>query len=405
MRYAGETEVTAQFSDITQTYLAETDLSHRKTLGQYFTPRNLREQLLSQLPPIKGASVLDPACGTGEFLQSAKNYFPGCKLFGWEIDAKLARLSRKAVPSAKITRTDSLWKDLRQQFEFVIGNPPYFEFKPDSTLREKYADVISGRANIFAMFVKLGLESLKPNGYLAFVIPPSMNNGAYFSGVRNYIMEHANIEYLSIQDSSSLFDQAQQTVMLMVLKKGPNGGSFIFRKNGLTIFTPDPSRLKRAFRGKTTMKELGLEVRTGRIVWNQHREKLSDSRNGTIPLIRAHNITPSGLVLGNSSATAQYIHSSDFDTGPAIVVNRVTGAARNVRLKAALVEPGIKFVGENHVNVIYPPEGMPHKSARKLLERVLTQISSADTIDTMKLVTGNTQISRTELQCLLPLKV
>lgn len=397
--------MTAQFDSLTEKYIEETDLAHRKALGQYFTPRCLREHLLSRLPRISGASVLDPACGTGEFLRSAEDYFPRCRLFGWEIDSRLARLSRRTVPSAKIDRSDSLRKVCRRQYDFVIGNPPYFEFTPDGSLREKYGDVISGRANIFAMFVKLGLQLVRPDGYLAYVIPPSMNNGAYFSGVRKYIMEHANIEYLSIQDSPSLFDRAQQTVMLMVLKKSPNTGSYVFSKNGITIFTPDPNQLRRAFNGKTTLKELGLSIRTGRIVWNQHRDKLTDSRKGTVPLIRAHNITPAGLVLGNRSDFSQYIRSTDFDTGPAIVVNRVTGAARNVRLKAALVKPGLKFVGENHVNVIYPPDNMPSKTALGLLKKVLTQISTKETIDTMKLVTGNTQISRTELECLMPIEL
>lgn len=395
--------MTEQFNNLTRKYLDEADLTHRKALGQYFTPRQLREHLLSKLPRIKGASVLDPACGTGEFLLSAKDYFPGCRLFGWEIDTRLARLSRKAVPSADIKRTDSLQQDSRTQFDFVIGNPPYFEFKPDRILKDRYRYVISGRANIFAMFVKLGLDLVRPHGYLAYVIPPSMNNGAYFSGVRKYIMDNANIEYLSIQDSSSLFDKAQQTVMVMVLKKSPNKGSYVFSKSGITIFTPNPAELKRAFRGKTTLRELGLVVRTGKIVWNQHREKLTGNSSGAIPLIRAHNITSDGLVLDRRSDNSQYIRVDDFDTGPAIVVNRVTGAARNVHLKAALIEPGFKFVGENHVNVIYPPDGMPSGKALQLLKKVLAQVGSGETIEAMKLVTGNTQISRKELECLMPL--
>ncbi|MEE8575726.1 MAG: N-6 DNA methylase, partial [candidate division Zixibacteria bacterium] len=177
-----------QFNHLTEKYLNETNLAHRKALGQYFTPKDLRLHLLSKLPQTKAPRILDPACGSGEFLISAGDYFGECTLHGWEIDPKLVRLSRRAVQNASIKRTDSLREESRQLFDFVIGNPPYFEFRPDQTQREKYRDVIAGRANIFSMFVKLGLDALKPGGYLAYVIPPSMNNGAYFARLRELII-------------------------------------------------------------------------------------------------------------------------------------------------------------------------------------------------------------------------
>lgn len=397
--------MTTDFNSLTKKYIDETDLAHRKAFGQYFTPRPLREHLLSALPKAAGASILDPACGTGEFLLSAKEYFPKCRLHGWEIDRKLVKMTRKIVPSADIRQTDSLREDPEPQFDFVIGNPPYFELKPDSELKERYHDVISGRANIFAMFVKLGLRLVRPNGYVAYVIPPSMNNGAYFTALRRFIIKHAKIEYLAIEESASLFDKAQQAVMILVLKKCANRGDYVFEKNGISVFSTDTATLKRAFRGKTTLKELRMSVRTGRIVWNQHRDKLTTRHKNAIPLIRAHNITKDGLVLENSSDRPQYIRFDGYDSGPAIVVNRVTGTATKVSLKAALIEPGFHFLGENHVNVIFPPPGLGQKKAVSILQRVVDQINSPATSDTMRLVTGNTQISRTELECLLPLNL
>lgn len=396
---------TDRYNSRSKRYLDQTELTHRKSLGQYFTPREVREHLLRQLPRNKNATVLDPACGSGEFLVSAGEYFAGCRLFGWEIDANLVRLSKRAVPQAAVEQADSLVKTCRQQFDYVIGNPPYFEFKPGQSLKEEYRAVITGRPNIFSMFVKLGLDLLKPGGYLAYVIPPSMNNGAYFAGLRDYIISNANIEYLHILDSSTLFHSARQMVMIMVLRKGANKGSYVFRKNGLTIFSPDADKLRRAFRRKTTLSELGITVRTGRIVWNQHRDKLTHSSGGAVPLIWAHNITEKGLVLKRDGDKAQYVRTGTFDTGPAVVVNRVTGASKNVRLRAALVKPGLRFVGENHVNVLYPPDSLALRDQIKLLTAVCRQINAPETSETMRLVTGNTQVSRTELMQLMPLDV
>ena len=99
-----------RFNSNSKKYLEQTELRHRKSLGQYFTPREVREHLLRQLPRKKNAAVLDPACGSGEFLVSAGEYFNHCRLFGWEIDRKLVELSRQAVPDAAIEQGDSLVK-------------------------------------------------------------------------------------------------------------------------------------------------------------------------------------------------------------------------------------------------------------------------------------------------------
>jgi len=63
-----------ELTDATIKYIKETDINYRKSLGQYFTPKSVREALLSRLPnTIRNPKVLDPACGTGEFLITAKN--------------------------------------------------------------------------------------------------------------------------------------------------------------------------------------------------------------------------------------------------------------------------------------------------------------------------------------------
>jgi len=279
--------MSSQFHELSHNYLINTELKHRKLYGQYFTPKFVREYLISKLPKIENPKILDPANGSGEFLVTANEYFDNPELHGWEIDSNLVELSKKLIPNAKIKNLDSLKENYDESFDFVIGNPPYFEYKPDLEIKNKFKDVINGRSNIFSMFIKLGLDMLKPNGYLAYVIPPSMNNGAYFSKLRDYIINRSNIEYINILDSSDMFHDAQQTVMIMILKKGKNYGDFIFRKNGISIFSINPKKLYEAFEGKTTLKELGFNIKTGRVVWNQHKDKLTNEKSDNVPLIWA----------------------------------------------------------------------------------------------------------------------
>lgn len=403
----------AEFHDLTVKYLQETDINHRKATGQYFTPRTIREELLNHLPKnIKNPKVLDPACGTGEFLLSACQYFNNPKLYGWEIEEKLIEIARQIVPEAYLKNTDSLYESTKEKFDFVIGNPPYFEFKPKNGLKEKFQSVVNGRPNIFSFFIKLGLDLLKPGGYLAYVVPPSMNNGLYFAELRKYIIQQGNIEYLSILNNSKLFHRALQSTMLLVIKKIKNKGDYIFRKNGITIFTEKPERLKKSFENKTTLHDLGYTVKTGRLVWNQNKDLLTNEKNN-IPLIWSHNITENGLKLTNHNKKYQYVKIDDCDFGPAIVVNRITGTVKKGQLKAAIIPKQMKFIAENHVNVIFPPSenqqlsltSAAKKSGKNDLQKIVNQLTSKEKLAVLQYITGNTQISKTELEKLFPLNI
>lgn len=400
-----------EFHPATIRYIKKTPAAHRKFKGQYFTPQSIREKLLSQLPrKIKSPKIIDPACGTGEFLISAQEYFQSPQLYGWEIEKELVTITKEVVPKAKIKLADTLQEKIKPEYDFVIGNPPYFEFKPKELTRRKFAQVINGRINIFNLFIKIGLDLLKPNGYLAYVIPPSMNNGAYFAKLRDYIVQNANIEYLIIIKDSKLFHKAQQTVMLLVLKKTKNKGDYIFQKNGIRIFTPNSDLLKKAFKQKTTLKDLGYQVKTGRLVWNQNKKLLTNDSQKGIPLIWSRNITSKGLKIPGNFEKPQYVKVDNYDYGPAIVVNRITGSVGKAKLKAALVPEGMKFIAENHVNVIFPSKQLnliqTSKNQKALnLEEILNQLRSPQKAKLIHYITGNTQISKTELENLFPINI
>ena len=98
-----------QFTPATEEYIKKTKIKYRKKMGQYFTPKFVRDKLLHQLPQKRNPLILDPACGSGEFLLSAKGYFKNCRLVGWEIDCTLTRMVKKLYPEMTIIATDSLF--------------------------------------------------------------------------------------------------------------------------------------------------------------------------------------------------------------------------------------------------------------------------------------------------------
>lgn len=392
----------SEFHELTEQYLEETPIGHRKLNGQYFTPKTVREELLSHLPKNSHhPKILDPACGTGEFLASAKNYFRQPQLYGWDIEAKLVQITRKIVPQARLKIIDSLTVNTAEKFDYIIGNPPYFEFKPDPELKRKFDSVINGRANIFSFFIKLGLDLLKPNGYLAYVVPPSMNNGRYFTKLRQYIINTGNIEYLSVLSNSKIFHQALQSTMLLVIKKSPNKGDYLFKKNDLSIFTEDPKKLEQSFKNKATLYDLGYFVKTGRLVWNQNKDLLTMEKNNSVPLIWAHNITDNGLKFFHKKNKYQYVRVKNYDSGPAIVTNRIIGTVKKGQLRAAIIPKGMRFIAENHVNVIFPNSDESNNS----LQEIIRQLMSKEKLEVLQYITGNTQISKNELENLFPLNI
>ena len=386
-------------------YLKNTDIKKRKKLGQYFTPKSMRELLLSKLPKKDNADILDPACGSGEFLLSCKKYFKNPILYGFDIDKKLINIASKLVKNASIKNFDFLNIDInKKKYDYIIGNPPYFELKLNEEIKKKYFDIIKGRVNIFSLFIKTGLDLLKDGGYLAYVVPPSMNNGAYFSKLREYIIKNSSLEYLHIIDGADNFHLANQKVMLIILKKtnSKKSSKYIFKKNGITIFTEDKNFLNKSYKNTVSLKDIGYTVKTGGIIWNEHKEKLTNDKNNSTLLIWASNINNGKIIIGYTKGKPQYIKNISNDLiikSRVVVVNRITGSSKDINIKAAIVNEK-EFVCENHVNVIYMSK---NANCNYSLEDIFKALQDKTNIKVMRLISGNTQISKTELERLLPI--
>ena len=409
--------LTEEYTKESVDYLNKADLKKRKNLGQYFTPKSIRELLLSKLPKKDNADILDPACGSGEFLLSCEKYFKNPKLNGFEIDKNLVGIASKLVKNSNIKNIDALNIDAndnnKNKYDYVIGNPPYFEIKLNEKLKAKHYDIIKGRVNIFSLFIKIGLEALKDGGYLAYVVPPSMNNGAYFSKLREYIIKNSSLEYLHIIDGADNFHSANQKVMLIILKKTntKKSNKYIFKKNGITIFTEDKKFLNGAYKNTVSLKEIGYGVKTGSIVWNEHKKELTNDKNNSTLLIWSSNIVNGKIIIPIPKACGslsknkpQYIKNIPNDLiirSRVVVVNRITGSLKDINIKSAIVNKK-EFVCENHVNVIYP---LKNANPNYSLEDILNALQDETNMEVMRLISGNTQVSKTELERLLPIKI
>lgn len=157
----------------------------RGILDEYYTDqkiveavRNLIKELLKNRKEI---SVLEPSVGTGNFLYAVKELSSNKTISAFEINETTAKIAKILHPEATINlrsfETEFIdekgnKKELSQQYDLVIGNPPYGEHRGlykglgEEPKLSKYEDY----------FVKRSLDVLKDEGVLAMVLPSGWLN-------------------------------------------------------------------------------------------------------------------------------------------------------------------------------------------------------------------------------------
>jgi SAM-dependent methyltransferase len=113
---------------------------------------------LSRLGVPPGATVLEPGCGSGNFLAFAGK---GMHFTGIELDSLSGRIAKARFPSHDI-RIES-FRDTRlpeASFDAVVGNPPFADVK---------LDYRGERFSLHDFFFAKSLDALKPGGILALV--------------------------------------------------------------------------------------------------------------------------------------------------------------------------------------------------------------------------------------------
>ncbi len=367
----------------------ETSIAFHKSLakevradqGIYFTPKKVRDLLFEALSSlqVKPTLLLEPSFGTGELLLDALERYP-VPCVGIE---KHPALHASIQSNSKIETvcTDFLtWKDPRS-FDLIVGNPPFVGCSQKSP-------ALTGRSNTYILFLyKCLTEHLAPGGTLAFVLPTSLYNSSYYEPMRQYLYKNTTIQRLETLDKPGFHDTTQET-LLLVLQKSPGKGEYFFPYKKMYL-SPYAAELTQLVQGTTTLENLGLGVKTGNIVWNQHKDHLAST--GTL-LLYSSNVKE-GLVYPPLKLPKQQYLRSDKPTidGPVILVSRGYGNTYHFHY-ARVEEKG--FYAENHLNVIYPktPEGIVQ------LDKVIANFKDPRLLRYLERFVGNGALSARELE-------
>jgi adenine-specific DNA-methyltransferase len=209
--------------------------SFSRALGHVATPTKVVEFMVKLAEPVscRECRVLEPGCGDARFLRAfAQKYGTQHKLVGIEINREVAVQARKLVGRfATIIEADFLLYNPRDNFDIIIGNPPYgivgdFSHYPIHLLRsrkEEYKKSIKtwrGKYNIYGAFIEKAVHLLAPKGKLVFIVPTTWMILDDFSLLRHFLSQHG---HLTVFYLGRIFPGVNVSAIVLLLEKGKNG--------------------------------------------------------------------------------------------------------------------------------------------------------------------------------------
>jgi len=226
--------------------------------------------------------ILDPACGSGAFLNQAVNFLVQEHKFADDIIAELTNsplrlfdtdiailenniygvdINEESIEIAKL----SLWLRTAQQgrklsnlsnnikcgnsliddpavagdkafnwqnefpevfakggFDVVIGNPPYVRqelFKEIKPYLEKQYKCYNSIADLYTYFIEKGIQLMNSNGVFSYILPNKFIKANYGKEIRKVIYENAHLELLFDFDDFPVFDEATTYPLIFIIKK------------------------------------------------------------------------------------------------------------------------------------------------------------------------------------------
>lgn len=201
---------------------------------EYYTPQKLIKKMwgLAYKHGYGGGPLLEPALGTGEYLQYAPE---GADITAYEISEHSATIAKILYPHANIIiqpfektfiENNYTVKDrVEPKYDLVIGNPPYGGF---DIVKSRYFEMGEMKhvkpKNWAEYFIRRSVDLLKPKGLLVFVVGALIEGGGRLfldtgdSHVKKYLFDNTYLSE-SYLLPNGVFERTEVTSEIIVLKK------------------------------------------------------------------------------------------------------------------------------------------------------------------------------------------
>lgn len=228
--------------------------SEQKLRGAYYTPLQLADAMVELFASQNIATVLEPSCGDGVFLDSLKNLKlldKVRKVTAVEIDPDEAEKVRsRYLDFGQIEVCTEDFFDYynrvlgKESFDLILGNPPYIRYQYlKESQREMQSEILTSHGmkankliNAWVAFIVACVQLLSENGKIAFVIPAEILQVAYAEDLRLYLANNlAKITLIAFEQL--VFPDIEQEVVIFIGEKGKEEkGIRIIEMNNLDGF-------------------------------------------------------------------------------------------------------------------------------------------------------------------------
>ncbi len=211
-------------------YISCKNIGNRKATGSYYTSTKVVKKLIGHLTIKEDEKVLDPCCGTGNFLLQLPSYVSVDNIYGNDIDKISVKITRLNIALkyadadidmiyAHITEKNYLLDEKMERFEYIIGNPPWgYDFSDQETeyIRKIYKTAVGKNIESYDLFIEQGIKHLSDGGFLSFVLPEAVLNVKSHMPIRQFIMDNNSIKHLDFLGNA--FDGVQCPSIILQLE-------------------------------------------------------------------------------------------------------------------------------------------------------------------------------------------
>lgn len=256
-------------NELVDLYTRRVGITHRKQLGQFFTPEKIAHFMVSWILESNPGTIMDPAFGLGVFGQEIHRQRPIVSIKGVEIDSEIGEFVRQTIGFPKINlRIEDYLRIWHKNIPAIICNPPYFRFQhlEDreyilNSFREYTGVKFSGYTNAASLFLLKSIYELAPNGRLAYIMPLEFLNTGYGRDVKEYMLQQGSIHaIIKIECEKYIFPEVTTTVCIIFFEKCGSKSDVCFYKiheiNHNSVIKP-------VFIKKISNKELKPEKKWG----------------------------------------------------------------------------------------------------------------------------------------------
>lgn len=223
-------------------------ISDRKFNGAFFTPDYIIDFIINEIQPKDNDTNLDPSCGCGAFLVGLTDYYKrtfnksirnivkknifGSDILEYNINRTKLILTIYALQFGEhlketdfnLYHQDSLRADWKQNFDNIVGNPPYVKFQDLSEENRNYltkywTTIQGGTFNLYFAFFELGYKLLKPSGKLGYITPNNYFTSLAGESLRKFFQHRKCVTRIIDFNHKKVFEAQTYTAITFLNKQ------------------------------------------------------------------------------------------------------------------------------------------------------------------------------------------